>query len=112
MDSQQFVVALSFDFERDIVRQFASRFGAGSFAVFENEAVLKPAFLDQIHCLLELGVGLTAEADDKVAGHGCRVAQRFVNTRHHVAIFANGVTAFHSFKNGIGTGLQRHVEIR
>ena len=53
------------------VRRFVGKVGrgrAGARAVDEAEGAVEAHVLDQLHRLLEVGVGLAGEADDEVGG--------------------------------------------
>ena len=107
---EHFVITAFFDLVLDVIRIVVGGFGAGSFGVFEDEAVFEAELADGVHRFLMSFFGFATEADDEVAGDGT-VGNDFADAVHHVAVFADGVAPLHFFEDFIATVLQRDVQI-
>src|SRR4051812_49032373 len=110
LKGEEFVVAVAFDFVRDIVGKELGAFGAGAFAVFEDEAVFEAALADEVHRELELGVGLAAEADDEVTADS-NTGHPLLRSNDHLAIVFDRVAALHPHQNIVRTALRWNVQI-
>ena len=93
----------------DLVGQVGGR-GAGPARIDEGEALVEAHVLDQLHGLLEVGVGFAGEPDDEVR------ADR--NVRAHRAQLADlllelqgGVAALHRAQYAIAARLHRQVQV-
>ena len=71
---------------------------------------LNRASADQVDGLLEVGLGLAAEADDEIAGHG-RVRNHFADSRQHFAVEGGGVAPLHPPQDGLRAALGRNVQV-
>ena len=84
--------------------------GAGARAVDEAEGGVKTHVVDELHHLLEIVVGFTGEADDKVAAQH-QIGPNRAQFAHRAFVLQRGVAAFHGAQNAVGAVLHRQMQV-
>src|SRR4051812_43678783 len=110
LQGEQLVVAVAFNFVRNVVRVQLGALRAGAFAVLEDEAVLEAAITNKVHRELKLGIGFAAKADNEVAAD-CNAGHPLLRSNDHLAIVFDCIAPLHPQQNIVRTALRWHVQI-
>ncbi len=110
LDGEEFVVAAFLDVVGDVVLEQVVALGAGTGAVFEDEAVFETAIANEVAGLFEGFFGLAAEAHDEVAADG-DAGDFLAAAVEHVAVSFDRVHSLHAFEDFVATGLGGDVEV-
>ena len=101
--------ALLFHVHRRVVVQVGRR-GAGAGAVDEGVGKVEAHILNQFHGLLEVALGFTREADDKVGAED-NVRHRSFELADARLVFQRSMVALHRRQDAVGARLHRQMQV-